>query len=180
MTLSTELAFFGGGCFWCLDAVFRQIHGVVEVTCGYMGGTLPDPDYRAVCSGQTGHAEVVRIRFDPATVSFDELLQVFFVIHDPTQLNRQGNDIGTQYRSVIFCATSAQREAAAARLQGLQMSGEFREPLVTALEGDQPFHAAEAEHQDYFNHHPHQGYCAVVIGPKLAKFRTKFVDLLRK
>ena len=176
MELSAELAFLGGGCFWCLDAVFREIRGVRAVTCGYMGGSLIDPDYRSVCSGQTGHAEVVCVEFDPAVVRFDELLAVFFVIHDPTQLNRQGNDIGPQYRSVIFCASEIQRMVAERTLDGLREAG-F--PVVTAVEAAAPFYPAETEHQDYFRHHPQQGYCAAVVAPKLHKFREKFADLLK-
>jgi peptide-methionine (S)-S-oxide reductase len=182
MELSTELAFFGGGCFWCLDAVFREIRGVHAATCGYMGGLQENPDYRSVCTGQTGHAEVVRVEFDPALVNFGELLEVFFVIHDPTQLNRQGNDIGSQYRSVIFWASESQRDAALRVFDTLRAAGVA--PLVTALEpmvpSLVPFYPAEAEHQDYFRHHPQQGYCAAVVAPKLYKFREKFVNLLRK
>lgn len=178
MELSTELAFFGGGCFWCLDAVFREIRGVHAVTCGYMGGLQENPDYRSVCSGQTGHAEVVRVEFDPALVNFGELLEVLFVIHDPTQLNRQGNDIGSQYRSVIFWASESQRDAALRVFDTLRAAGVA--PLVTALEPLVPFYPAEAEHQDYFRHHPQQGYCAAVVAPKLYKFREKFVNLVKK
>lgn len=177
--LSTELAFLGGGCFWCLDAVFQEIRGVHAVTCGYMGGSTPAPDYRSVCSGQTGHAEVVRVEFDPAVVTFADLLAVFFVIHDPTQLNRQGHDVGTQYRSVIFCASDAQRGAARHLLDELREVGAFAGPVVTDLCAMVPFYPAEAEHQDYFRHHPEQGYCAAVVAPKLYKFRAKFVDLLK-
>ncbi|MDP5238371.1 peptide-methionine (S)-S-oxide reductase MsrA [Uliginosibacterium sp. 31-16] len=172
------VAVLSGGCFWCLDAVYRELRGVREVTCGYMGGHLPAPDYEAVCSGTSGHAEVVRIVFDPVQISFRDLLEVFFVIHDPTQLNRQGNDVGTQYRSAIFWLDEAQRNEAAQALTGL--AGAFAVPVVTELSPATLFHPAEDYHQDYYRQHPGQGYCAYVVAPKLAKFRTKFVSLLKQ
>lgn len=174
-----ELAFLGGGCFWCLDAVFRPMKGVTEVVCGYMGGVHPAPDYSVVCSGTSGHAEVVRVRFDPHVLSYETLLSVFFAIHDPTQMNRQGHDVGTQYRSIILWQTQAQQEIAVRMLQTLADSGEYASPVVTELQQAGIFHAAEPEHQDYYRQHPEQGYCAVVIAPKLLKFRNRYPSLLK-
>jgi len=165
-----------GGCFWCLDAVYRELRGVHRVVCGYMGGHLPQPDYEAVCTGRSGHAEVVRIEFDPAVVSFREL-EVFFVIHDPTQLNRQGNDVGSQYRSAIFWSDVSQREEASPLLA--ELTPAFAAPIVTELSPAGRFYPAEDDHQDYFRRHPGQGYCAFVVAPKLHKFRAKFAHLMK-
>lgn len=177
--MGEELAFLGGGCFWCLDAVFRPMKGVAAVDCGYMGGAHPAPDYPLVCSGTTGHAEVVRLRFDPSVVSYETLLAVFFAIHDPTQLNRQGHDVGTQYRSIILWNSEAQRETARHMLENLAHSGAFPDPVVTDLQQAGTFYLAESGHQDYFRQHPEQGYCSVVIAPKLIKFRNRYQSLLK-
>jgi len=168
----TAQAILGGGCFWCLDAVFREMAGVVEVESGYCGGSVAQPSYVQVCTGDTGHAEVVRIRFDPAQVSFRDLLEVFFAIHDPTTKNRQGYDIGSQYRSVIFHADDAQLQTARALIA--ELASTFDDPIVTELAPAAPFHPAEIEHQDYYALHSEQPYCRVVVSPKLAKFRSKF------
>lgn len=170
-------ATLGGGCFWCLEAVFQQIRGIHAVVSGYCGGRNSDPNYEAVCSGETGHAEVVQLRFDPAIISYDEILEIFFTIHDPTTLNRQGNDVGTQYRSVIFYHDEAQRQAALAAKQRMQAL--WDEPIVTEISALAPYYAAEAYHQNYFNQHPAQGYCRVVVAPKVAKARKLFAARLR-
>ncbi len=168
-------AILGGGCFWCLEAVYRELKGVLRVESGYCGGSGERPTYAQVCSGATGHAEVVRLHFDPARVSYRDLLEVFFAIHDPTTLNRQGHDVGTQYRSVIFCADEAQRVVAQQVIA--ECASLFDAPVVTAVVPAAPFHPAEAEHQDYFARHGDQPYCRAVISPKLAKFRSKFAAL---
>ena len=174
-----QKAVFGGGCFWCLDALFRQLAGVSSVESGYAGGLDPHPNYESVCSGKTGHAEVVQIEFDPEQISFDDLLATFFSSHDPTTLNRQGHDVGTQYRSVIVAQDSAQYEAALSCIAALNDKGLFDTPIVTEVLKKMPFHQAEEYHQDYFTRHPEQGYCAVVIGPKLARFRAQFASRLK-
>ncbi len=176
---TVETAVLGGGCFWCLDAVFRDLDGVVAVESGYAGGPLPDPTYEAVCAGRTGHAEVVRVTFDPARLAFDDLLRVFFAIHDPTTRDRQGNDVGPQYRSAIFCRTPAQREAAQRVMRELEDARAFGAPIVTEIAGDAPFYPAEGHHQDYFERNPAQPYCMFVVAPKLAKFRKAFRDRLK-
>lgn len=175
-----ELATLGGGCFWCLEAAFEQVEGVDSVVSGYSGGHTDDPDYRAVCAGATGHAEVVRITFDPDEISYESLLEIFFVIHDPTTLNRQGNDIGTQYRSVIIYHSEAQREIAKSMIAKLQAAKAWGAPVVTEVRSEAPFFAAEAYHQHYFSRNPEQGYCQLVVAPKLAKFRKNFGARLRK
>jgi peptide-methionine (S)-S-oxide reductase len=167
---SIEKAVLGGGCFWCLDAVFREVKGVTSVVCGYAGGLRPSPTYEQICSGATGHAEVVEITFDASIISFNEILQIFFVTHDPTTLNRQGNDIGTQYRSVVFCQSNTQEVITKAVMAKVQAN--FSQPLVTeVVTTPTPFWPAEDEHQDYWSHHPQQGYCQIVVAPKVAKFR---------
>ncbi|HVT95193.1 MAG TPA: peptide-methionine (S)-S-oxide reductase MsrA [Bryobacteraceae bacterium] len=171
-----EVASLAGGCFWCLEAVFQELEGVIEVESGYMGGSVPHPSYRQVCSGSTGHAEVVRVTFDPQVLSFGDLLDVFFNIHDPTSLNRQGSDVGTQYRSAIFYHSEAQRAAAEAKMKEVQSSGEFHDPLVTELVPAGEFYKAEDYHQNYFLDNPNQPYCAYVVAPKVAKFRKKFPE----
>ncbi|MDQ7988309.1 MAG: peptide-methionine (S)-S-oxide reductase MsrA [Candidatus Dactylopiibacterium sp.] len=171
-------AIFAGGCFWCLEAVFQRVRGVTGVTSGYIGGSAATATYEAVCAGGTGHAEAVRIEFDPAQLSYPELLSVFFLIHDPTQLNRQGNDVGTQYRSAIFHLDETQREEALAFIAALRDEEVFDAPIVTEVRPADVFHAAEAYHHDYFRRHPQQGYCSFVIAPKLAKFREHFAHLL--
>jgi len=172
--MTSEKALLGGGCFWCLDAVFRKVQGVSTVVSGYAGGARANPSYEQICTGATGHAEVVEITFDPAVISFQDLLEIFFVIHDPTTLNRQGNDTGTQYRSVIFYRNEEQRETARRIMDAMSTSKAFASPIVTELSAAPAFYPAEAYHQNYFALHPEQGYCQVVINPKLAKFRQKF------
>jgi peptide-methionine (S)-S-oxide reductase len=172
------LATFGGGCFWCTQAVFSAVRGVACVRCGYSGGTTVNPTYEQVCTGTTGHAEVVRIEFDPSVVPYEDLLQIFFQTHDPTTLNRQGNDIGTQYRSVVFYHSEQQERMAQDSIGALNKSGAFRAPIVTQVEPVAAFYTAEDYHQDYFAAHPAQSYCAAVIRPKIDKFRVKFRDYL--
>ena len=171
---TTELATFGGGCFWCTEAVFQQLRGVRSVVSGYCGGTTPNPTYKEVCSGATGHAEVIQVTFDPGEISYRDLLEVFFATHDPTTLNRQGNDVGTQYRSVIFPHNDEQQRIAEEVIRELDASGEFGAPIVTTVEPYQEFFPGEAYHQNYFVDNPRQPYCAVVIAPKVEKFRKKF------
>ena len=175
-----ETATLGGGCFWCLEAVFDGLTGVATVESGYMGGAAPNPTYEEVCSGRTGHAEVVQIAFDPAAVSFKEILEVFFVVHDPTTLNRQGNDVGTQYRSAIFHHTPAQKAVAEETIARLNGAGLWRSPIVTEVVPAQTFHRAEGYHQEYFARNPYQPYCQAVVAPKVAKFRQHFLDKLKK
>jgi peptide-methionine (S)-S-oxide reductase len=177
---ATATAVLGGGCFWCLDAVFRGLEGVLSVESGYAGGQGVDPTYEQVCSGRTGHAEVVKVVFDPAVISYRDLLNVFFTIHDPTTKDRQGNDVGTQYRSVVFAQTPEQRAEAEAVIADLSQRKLWRDPIVTEIAGAAPYYPAEAYHQDYFAHHPAQAYCQVVIEPKVAKFRKTFADRLRR
>ena len=176
---STELATFGGGCFWCLDAVYRAFRGVETVVSGYAGGVPPRPSYELVCTGTTGHAEVVQIAFDPAVITYRDLLDVFFTIHDPTQLNRQGADRGTQYRSVIFYHSDAQRRTAEEAMRDVAAAGIWPDPLVTELAPAPTFYPAEAYHQDYFRKNPEGGYCQVVVAPKVAKARKAFMEKLR-
>ncbi|HET8876236.1 MAG TPA: peptide-methionine (S)-S-oxide reductase MsrA [Casimicrobiaceae bacterium] len=175
-----ETALLGGGCFWCLDAVFRELAGVTSIESGYAGGHAPHPSYEAVCSGDTGHAEVVRVSFDPAVLSYRDLLRVFFTIHDPTTRNRQGNDVGTQYRSVIFALTDAQRADAKAVIGELDAQHVWPDPIVTDVAGPATFYPAEAYHQDYFERNGGQPYCAYVVAPKVAKFRKAYAERLRK
>ncbi len=170
----TETALIGGGCFWCLEAVFEQLNGVLAVESGYAGGAAPNPTYKAVCSGLTGHAEVVRITFDPAAISFRDLLGVFFVTHDPTTLNRQGNDVGTQYRSVIFCQSPEQESIARAVIAELSAAKVYADPVVTEVAPAAEFFKAEEYHQGYYRANPTQGYCQFVVGPKVAKARKAF------
>jgi peptide-methionine (S)-S-oxide reductase len=173
------VAILGGGCFWCLDAVFRGLAGVLKVESGYAGGKDPNPSYEAVCTGRTGHAEVVKITFDTATITFRELLTVFFTIHDPTTRDRQGNDVGTQYRSVIFCQTPAQRADAEAVVAEITAKKLWRDPIVTEIADAATFYPAEGDHQDYFTRNSAQPYCQVVVAPKVAKFRKAFADRLK-
>jgi peptide-methionine (S)-S-oxide reductase len=168
-----------GGCFWCLEAVYEQLQGVSAVESGYMGGALAQPTYEAVCSGETGHAEVVQLQFDPAQISYREILEVFFVIHDPTTLNRQGNDRGTQYRSAIFTHSEAQAATARQLIAKLSEAHVFEQPIVTEVVAAQTFWPAEGYHRQYYRRHPDQGYCRVVIAPKLTKFRAKFQAQLK-
>lgn len=178
-TQTIQTAILAGGCFWCLEAVFERVNGVVAVESGYCGGQLPNPNYEQVCNGRTGHAEAVRVRFDPSQVSYRDLLEVFFVIHDPTSLNRQGNDIGTQYRSAIFWCDEAQQEVALGMIAELEAAAAFSRPIVTEVVSAAPFYPAEAYHQGYFRAHEGQPYCAAVVAPKLAKFRKHFTALAR-
>jgi peptide-methionine (S)-S-oxide reductase len=175
----TEMATLGGGCFWCLEAVVEQLRGVERIESGYAGGSLPQPSYAQVCTGSTGHAEVVQVTFDPAVITYSEILDVFFAIHDPTTLNRQGADTGTQYRSVIFYHSPEQQRLAEQRLAQLNASGTWDRPLVTELLPFQAFYPAEDYHQGYYRGHPSQPYCQAVISPKVAKFRRQFAAKLR-
>jgi peptide-methionine (S)-S-oxide reductase len=171
---ATEVAILGGGCFWCLEAVYLEVRGVTRVESGYMGGHMPDPSYEQVCAGNTGHAEVVRLEFDPGQVSYRDILEIFFTIHDPTTPDRQGNDVGPQYRSVIF-TTSPEQEATARKVMA-EMAGVWDAPIVTQNKPAETWYKAEDYHQDYFNQHPLQGYCAFVVAPKVAKFRKVFAN----
>ena len=173
-------AVLGGGCFWCLDAVFRELDGVLGVESGYAGGRDANPSYEDVCRGNTGHAEVVRVTFDPGVLAFRDLLRVFFTIHDPTTLDRQGNDVGTQYRSVIFCETPEQRADAEAVIAELTAEKLWRDPVVTEIAGKAAFYPAETYHQDYFDRNGGQPYCAYIVAPKVAKFRKAFASLLAR
>ncbi len=169
----------GGGCFWCLEAVYEQVQGVQEVVSGYAGGNRPDPTYEQVCTGATGHAEVVQVTYDPEDVSYRELLEIFFDIHDPTTLNRQGADVGTQYRSAIFYHNEAQKESAEEMIQELEASDRWKNPIVTQVQPLDTFYRAEEYHQEYFRKNPNQGYCRMVVAPKVSKFRKHFVAKLK-
>ena len=176
----TEIAVLGGGCFWCLDAVFRDLEGVLEVESGYAGGAGANPSYEAVCSGRTGHAEVVKVTFDPSKLTYEDLLRVFFTIHDPTTRNRQGNDVGTQYRSVIFAQSDEQRATAERVMREIEDAKLYPGTLVTELAGAVPYYPAERYHQDYFENNPGQPYCMFVVAPKVGKFRKQYADKLKK
>ncbi len=175
----TGYATFGSGCFWCTEAVFTRIRGVNSVMPGYAGGDAPNPTYDAVATGSTGHAEVLRIEFDPSAVSYEQLVEVFFGTHDPTTLNRQGNDVGAQYRSVIFYHDTAQQRIAESVKARLEADRTFNGPIVTQIVPLKNFYPAEAEHRDYYANNPDQAYCRAVIDPKIAKFRARFASLLR-
>ena len=175
-----EIATLGGGCFWCLEAVFDDLKGVASVESGYMGGHLEAPTYAEVCGGDSGHAEVVQIRFDPAVVSLREILEVFFVIHDPTTPNRQGNDAGPQYRSAIFYHSPQQKAAAEQVIAKLDAAGLWGRPIVTEVAPAKTFYIAETEHQEYYQRNPYQPYCMMVVEPKVAKFRKHFIGKLKK
>lgn len=177
MAGNTELATFGGGCFWCTEAVFRRLRGVLQASPGYMGGTIADPSYEQVCTGRSGHAEVIRIEFEPQQIGFAQLLEVFFATHDPTTLNRQGNDVGTQYRSVIYFHSPQQRQAATDCIEQLQQARHYPTPIVTEVSPAGTFYPAEAYHHRYFELHSMQPYCAIVIQPKLDKSRKLFAEL---
>jgi peptide-methionine (S)-S-oxide reductase len=174
--VAQEIATLAGGCFWCLEAVFNEMEGVASAVSGYMGGRVANPGYREVCGGKTGHAEVVQVTFDPAVTSFRELLEVFFSIHDPTTLNRQGNDVGTQYRSAIFYHSQEQKDEALRMIRELTASGHWKAPIVTEVTAAPEFYPAEDYHQRYFENNPGQGYCQMVVAPKLGKFRSKFSE----
>lgn len=173
------VATLGGGCFWCLEAVYQELDGVKQVVSGYAGGHVPNPDYKSVCTGRTGHAEVVQVTFDPAVVSYDDILRVFFTVHDPTTLNRQGNDVGTQYRSAIFYADAGQEQVARAVMQEITGQGIWSNPIVTEIAPLDTFYAAEDYHQNYYRSNPYQPYCQFVVAPKVAKFRKAFRDRLK-
>jgi len=174
MAKQTEVAILGGGCFWCIEAVYLQARGVTRVESGYMGGHLPDPSYEQVATGTSGHAEVVRLEFDPAVISYRDLLEVFFTIHDPTTIDRQGNDVGSQYRSVIY--TTSAEQADTARQVAAEMAAVWDGPIVTRIEPAGTWYKAEDFHQNYFANHPNQGYCAFVVEPKVEKFRQIFAN----
>ena len=178
MTTQLEIATLGGGCFWCVEAVFDELEGVASVESGYMGGHTPAPTYRDVCNGDTGHAEVVRVEFDPEVIGFRDILEVFFGTHDPTTPDRQGNDVGTQYRSAIFFHSEAQRAAAEGLVAELSRERVFDAPIVTEIGPAETFHPAEDYHHDYFARNPNQPYCQYVVAPKVAKLRAKFTALL--
>ncbi len=175
-----EIATLAGGCFWCLEAVYDQLRGVENVVSGYAGGQVANPTYQAVCAGNTGHAEVVQLTFDPQVISFKEILQVFFTIHDPTTLNRQGADVGTQYRSAIFYRTPEQKAIAEAVIQETNAAKIWDNPIVTKVTPFREFYPAENYHQEYFENNPYQPYCQMVVAPKVAKFRKKFVKQLKR
>jgi peptide-methionine (S)-S-oxide reductase len=175
-----EIATLAGGCFWCLEAVFDDLKGVESVESGYMGGKTANPSYEDVCSGETGHAEVVQLTFDPKQVSFKEILEVFFVIHDPTTLNRQGNDAGTQYRSAIFHHSAEQKAAAEQVIANMGAAKIYDDPIVTEVVPASKFYVAEDHHQEYFRRNPAQPYCAFVVRPKVSKFRKHFLEKLKK
>ncbi|MGB0385803.1 MAG: peptide-methionine (S)-S-oxide reductase MsrA [Ardenticatenaceae bacterium] len=178
MSQNTEVVTLGGGCFWCLEALYQQMKGVHEVLSGYAAGHIDNPTYRQVCSGQTGHAEVVQITFDPDVISYEDMLYIFWRIHDPTTLNRQGADVGTQYRSIIIYHNEEQREIAEKSKADTDASSLYPNPIVTEIEPLTDFYAAEAYHKDYYRLNPYQGYCRAVIDPKVRKFRKEFKEKL--
>jgi peptide-methionine (S)-S-oxide reductase len=180
MEKKLETATLAAGCFWCIEAVLDDLKGVEDVVSGYSGGTTVDPTYREVCSGTTGHAEVAEIRFDPNEISFKELLQVFFAVHDPTTLNRQGNDVGTQYRSAIFYHNDEQRRIAEETVKEIDAESIYDDPIVTEIVPFEKFYPAEDYHQEYFANNPTQPYCVAVVAPKVAKFRQKYVNRLKR
>ncbi|WP_263832499.1 peptide-methionine (S)-S-oxide reductase MsrA [Sulfurospirillum oryzae] len=175
--MTKEVATLGGGCFWCLEAVFEETRGVLDAVSGYAGGASTNPTYEQVCSGTTGHAEVVQITFDPTIISYEALLKIFWLIHDPTTLNRQGNDVGTQYRSVIFYHNEAQKEKAETSIK--EFSNKFTKPIVTEVKPLETFYKAEAYHQDYFKNNPSHGYCMFVVSPKVQHFKHEYQDLVK-
>jgi peptide-methionine (S)-S-oxide reductase len=178
--MTTEIATLAGGCFWCLEAVYDQLKGVEDVVSGYSGGRVSQPSYKIVCTGTTGHAEVVQLTFDPDVVSLRDILQVFFTIHDPTTLNRQGADVGTQYRSAIFYHSPEQKATAEAVIAEINAAKIWDDPIVTEVTPFEVFYPAEDYHQEYFAHNPNQGYCRVVIAPKVAKFRKLYLERLKE
>lgn len=180
MSNEKEEAILGGGCFWCTEAVFQEINGVIEVDSGYSGGTVENPTYEQVCTGTTGHAEVVKVTFDPSVITYRQILEVFFSMHDPTSLNRQGNDVGTQYRSVVFYTGNEQKAAAENLISELKESGEYRKPIVTAVEKFTAFYPSEDYHKNYFRKNSEVSYCKYVISPKVEKFRKAHAPILRR
>jgi peptide-methionine (S)-S-oxide reductase len=177
---SLEIATLAGGCFWCLEAVYDELKGVQDVVSGYSGGNVAKPSYELVCTGETGHAETVQVTFDPQVVSYRQLLEVFFTIHDPTTLNRQGVDVGTQYRSAIFYHNPEQKAIAEQVMDDLEAQKLWKKPLVTELVPFEVFYPAEEYHQEYFKRNPYQGYCTLVIAPKVAKFRHEYMESLKR
>jgi len=175
----TKIAVFGTGCFWCSEAIFKQLCGVISVTPGYAGGTTPGPTYEQVCTGLTGHAEMAQIEFDPGVISYEDLLEIFLNVHDPTSLNRQGNDVGTQYRSIILTTFQTQKEIAKKSVKHLEESHQFTQPVVTVIEPLRHFYRAEKSHQDYYANHSDQSYCRLVISPKLQHLRQKYAAKLK-
>jgi peptide-methionine (S)-S-oxide reductase len=178
--MTTEMAVLGGGCFWCIEAALQQLEGVLRVESGYTGGRRPQPSYEQVCTGATGHAEVVRVEFDPAVISYAELLEVFFTAHNPTTMNRQGNDVGTQYRSVIYTLNDKQRAEAAGVIARLEADRVFDAPIVTAVEPAGEFWRAEEYHQNYFANNSQKPYCLFAVAPKVAKVRAKYADRIKR
>ena len=177
--MAIEMTTLGGGCFWCIEAVYDDLRGVTDVVSGYMGGATANPSYELVCTGRSGHAEVVQVKFDTDVVSFRDILNIFFTIHDPTTLNRQGADAGTQYRSAIFYHSPEQKATAEAAINEITATKMWNSPIVTEVTAAAPFYAAEDYHQEYFKHNPNQGYCRVVVAPKVAKFRKQFYANLK-
>ena len=180
MSTNQEIATLGGGCFWCLEAVYEQVEGVTSVQSGYTGGARPDPTYEQVCSGATGHVEIVQVTFDPSAITFREILQIFFSIHDPTTANRQGNDVGTQYRSAIFYHSEEQKATAEAVITEIEAAGVFANPIVTEVDPLEQYYPAEQHHQEYYRRNSSQPYCQFVIDPKVSKFRSQYFDKLKK
>jgi len=179
-SMNRETATLAGGCFWCLEAVFDELKGVESVESGYSGGHVPDPSYRAVCTGTTGHAEAVQISFDPQVISYEDILRIFFATHDPTTLNRQGADVGTQYRSAIFYHTPGQKAAAEKVMGEISAAGIWGRPIVTEVVPFEKFYVAEDYHQEYFANNPYQPYCMAIVAPKVRKFRKQFTEMLKK
>ncbi len=179
MSQNTQLATLAGGCFWCLEAVYDQLKGVESVESGYTGGRVPNPSYKSVCSGTTGHAEAVQIRFDPQVITFKDLLDVFFTIHDPTTLNRQGNDVGSQYRSAIFTHDAEQKVITEQTIAEVNAAHVWPKSIVTQVAPFETFYVAEDYHQEYFAHNANQPYCQVIVAPKVAKFRKHYLDRLK-
>ena len=179
MGIATQTLVLGGGCFWCTESVFLQVRGLTQVESGYSNGQAPQPTYEMVCTGTSGHNEVVRLEFDPQQISLTELLEIFFLIHDPTTLNRQGHDVGTQYRSAIYCTTPAQLQAAQTLVHALDAAGDFGKPIVTEVQMLSNYARAEEYHQNYFAKNPGQGYCLAVAAPKVAKFKKTFARLAK-
>lgn len=179
-TNKAEIATLAGGCFWCIEVIFDELRGASDVVSGYMGGKSVNPSYRDVCSGTTGHAEVIQIQFDPQVISYRDILDVFFTVHDPTTLNRQGNDVGTQYRSAIYFHSAEQQRIAAETIADFDRERVWDRPIVTEVTAAQTFYAAEDDHQEYYVNNPQQGYCQIVIAPKVAKFRSKYLNKLKR
>jgi peptide-methionine (S)-S-oxide reductase len=180
MTEKLETAVLAGGCFWCMEAIFKQIKGIEKVESGYCGGNVKNPSYEEVCTGKTGHAEAVRLIFNPSIISYKQILRIFFTLHDPTSLNRQGNDVGTQYRSEIFYTDEKQREIAENTIKELAEGKIWDKPIVTVLEPLKEFYVAEKYHQDYYKKNPLNPYCFMIIRPKIAKLRKEYLELLKK